>query len=57
MKTQKVGIFEHEDLEAGTQYYSAPGADMVRRVVIDIFFTAADGWFAEPCRKWIQTNH
>ena len=45
--TQKVSIFEHEDLEAGTQYYSAPGADMVRRVVIDFFFTSADGWLVE----------
>jgi hypothetical protein len=47
MKTQKVGIFEHEDLEAEAQYYSAPVADMDRCVVIDFFFTAADGWLAE----------
>ena len=46
MKTQKVGIFEDEDMEAGTQYYSAPGADMDRRVVADIFFVATDEWFA-----------
>jgi len=34
-------------MEAGTKYYSAPGADMDRRVVIGFFFGAADGWFAE----------
>ena len=34
-------------MEAGTQYYSAPGADMDRRVVVAIFFSAADGWFAK----------
>ncbi|HMC85399.1 MAG TPA: hypothetical protein VKI61_07730 [Chitinophagaceae bacterium] len=43
MKTQTVCIFEHEDMEASTQYWSAPGADMDRRVVSDIFFAAADG--------------
>src|SRR5436853_6149935 len=47
MKTYKVSIFEHVDLEAGAYYYSAPGADMDRRVVIDIFFVAAYGWFAQ----------
>ena len=47
MKTQKVGIFEHEDMEASTRYYSAAGADMDRRVVIAIFFGVTDGWFAE----------
>ncbi len=46
MKTQKVSIFEYEDMEAGTQYYSAPGVDMDSRVVADIFLTAADEWFA-----------
>ena len=35
---------------------------MVRRVVIDIFFTAADGWFAEigdphGCQRSIVRNH
>jgi hypothetical protein len=45
MKTQKVSIFEYEDMEAGTQHYSAPGADMDRRVVIDIFFVATDERF------------
>jgi hypothetical protein len=44
--TLKVSIFEHEDMEAGTQYCSAPGADLDRRVVIDIFFIATDGRFA-----------
>ena len=34
-------------MEAGNQYCAAPGADMDRRVVIDIFFTAPDGWVAE----------
>ena len=34
-------------MEAGTKYYSAPGADMDRRVVIGFFFGAADGRFAE----------
>ena len=34
--------FEHEDMEAGTRYYSAPGVEMGRRVAIDIFFDAAD---------------
>src|SRR6185312_6310807 len=46
-KTEKVSIFEHEDREAGAQYCSAPGADLDRRVAIDIFFAAADGWFVE----------
>jgi len=46
MKTLKVSIFEHEDLEASTQYCSAAGADMDRRVVIDIFFVATDERFA-----------
>jgi hypothetical protein len=36
-------------MEESTQYCSAPGADMDRRVVIDIFFAAADGWFADIC--------
>jgi hypothetical protein len=31
-------------MEANAQYYSAPGANMDRRVVTDIFFIAADGW-------------
>ena len=43
MKTEKVAIFEHEDMESGTQYNSAPGADMDCRVIIDIFFVATDG--------------
>ena len=47
MKNVKGSIFEHEDPEADTQYYSASGADMDRCVVVDDFFTAADGWFAE----------
>src|SRR5579863_5875073 len=47
MKSSKVGIFIHEEREASTQYYSAPGADMDRRAVVDIFFSAADGWLAE----------
>ena len=34
-------------MEAGTQYCSAPGADMDRRVVAAIFFSAADGRFTE----------
>ncbi|HXB32920.1 MAG TPA: hypothetical protein VNV35_05850 [Puia sp.] len=46
MRTYKVSIFEHEDMEASTQYCSVPGVDMDRRVVIDIFFVAADGRFA-----------
>jgi hypothetical protein len=29
-------------MEAGTQYFSAPGADMDRCVVIDLFFVSAD---------------
>jgi len=33
-------------MEATTQYCSAPGADMDRRVVVVIFFGVADGWFA-----------
>ena len=37
----------HEEREEGTQYYSAPGTDMDRRLVVDFFFSAADGWFAE----------
>jgi|SRR5579863_1695843 len=49
MKSSKVGIFVHEEREASTQYYSAPDADMDRRAVVDIFFSAADGWFAEIC--------
>ena len=47
MKTYKVGIFEHEDMEASTQYCSVPAVDLDRRVVIDIFFVAADGRFAQ----------
>ena len=47
----KVSIFEHEDMEAGTQYCSAPGADMDRRIVVDIFFVATDVWFAEIIHK------
>ena len=47
MKTEKVAIFEHEDRKAGTQYYSAPGADMDRCVVVGVFFGATDGRFAE----------
>ena len=43
---QKVSIFEDEDMEAGTQYYSTTGVDMDSRVVIDIFFVATDGRFA-----------
>jgi hypothetical protein len=46
MKRQKVGIFEDEDRKAHTRYFSAPGADMDRRAVIDIFLVVADGWFA-----------
>ena len=38
-------------MEASTQYCSAPGADMDRRVVIDIFFVATDVWFAEIIHK------
>jgi hypothetical protein len=34
-------------MEASTQYCSAPGADMDCRVVIAIFFSVTDGWFAE----------
>ena len=34
-------------MEASTQYYSAPGADMDSRVVAAIFFSAADGSFTE----------
>ena len=30
-------------MEESTQYCSAPGADMDRRAVIDIFFVATDG--------------
>ncbi len=49
-------------MEAGTQYCSAPGADMDRRVVITIFFTAPDGWFAEigdlhDSQRSIVRNH
>jgi hypothetical protein len=44
---QKVGIFEDEDMEAGTQYYSTTGADMDSRVAAAIFFSAAYGGFAE----------
>src|ERR1700739_5021938 len=47
MRTLKVSIFEHENLEAEAKYYSAPVADMDRCAVIDFFLTAADGWFAE----------
>jgi len=43
MKTQKVGIFEHEDRKASTQYYSTPGGGMGRCVVIEFFFVATDG--------------
>jgi len=46
MKTQKVSIFEDEDMEAGTQYCSASDADMDRCVVIAIFFGATDGRFS-----------
>jgi hypothetical protein len=38
-------------MEAGTQYCSAPGADMDRRIVIDIFFVSTDAWFAEIIHK------
>jgi hypothetical protein len=38
-------------MEASTQYCSAPGADMDRRVVIDIFFVGTDVWFAEIIHK------
>ncbi|HEX4849905.1 MAG TPA: hypothetical protein VFV08_03815, partial [Puia sp.] len=34
-------------MEAKAQYSSAPVADMDRRVVVDFFFTVADGWLAE----------
>jgi hypothetical protein len=47
MKTQKVSIFEYEDMEAGTQYYSAAGADMDGRTVIGILFDLTDGRFDE----------
>ena len=50
MKTQKVGIFEHEDRKASTQYYPAPGAGMGGRVVIGFFFDPADGRFIEVDR-------
>lgn len=43
MKTQNVGIFNHEDLEATTQYRSTPVVDMARRVVGGIFFVGAHG--------------
>jgi hypothetical protein len=34
-------------MEASTQYCSAPGAGMDRRVVVDIFLAVTDGRFAE----------
>ena len=40
---KKIGIFKHEDLETGTRNYSAPGADMDRRVVVDVFFVVTNG--------------
>jgi hypothetical protein len=38
-------------METSTQYCSAPGADMDRRVVIGIFFVSADAWLAEIIHK------
>jgi hypothetical protein len=39
-------MFEHEDMEEGTQYCSAPGTDMDSRVVADFFFALTDERFS-----------
>jgi hypothetical protein len=45
LKIKKLGIFGYEDMEARARYCSAPGADLDSCIIVDLFFTIADGWF------------